>query len=371
MTYERANIARMSGYVYGEQPGEPDVVKLNTNENPYPPSPAVARALSRFDAAALRRYPQATADELRRLAASRFGVETENVVVTNGGDEGLRLAVTTFAGPGDTFGTATPGYSLYPVLAAVQDCALAEIPLDADWTPEEDFASRLNTAGARLTCLVNPHAPSGVLVSREAVSAIAEELDGVLLVDEAYVDFVDPQLGHDLVPLLRKHENLLLLRTLSKGYALAGLRVGFLIGNPHLIQPILAKTRDSFNVDAIAQTLACAALDDRAYAARRWKDVRGERDRLTEALRARDYPVPDSQANFVLVRPPRARDVFHGLRERGIYVRYFDQPRLSDHLRVTVGTPAQDDKLLDAMDRIATRIRMGGAWRPRDLPKPG
>ena len=360
MTYERANVARMSGYVYGEQPAEPDVVKLNTNENPYPPSPAVARALSQFDAAALRRYPPATADQLRGLVARRFGVETDNVVVTNGGDEGLRLAVTTFADPGDTFGTAKPSYSLYPVLAAVQDCALAAIALDEDWTPAGDFARRLNAAGARLTCLVNPHAPSGVLISREAVSAIADELDGVLLVDEAYVDFVDPGLGHDLVPLMREHENLLLLRTLSKGYALAGLRVGFLLGKESLIQPIIAKTRDSFNVDSIAQALAGAALDDRAYAERRWADIRRERGRLTEALRVRDYLVPHSQANFVLVRLPRARDVFNRLRERGIFVRYFDQPRLADCLRVTVGTPEQNDKLLDAMDEIAEARRKSG-----------
>ena len=350
----------MSGYVYGEQPAGHDVVKLNTNENPYPPSPAVAHALSRFDASTLRRYPPATADELRRLAATGFGVEAEYVVVTNGGDEGLRLAVATFADPGDTFGTAKPGYSLYPVLAAVQDCAFAEIPLDADWTPPDDFASRLNVAGARLTCLVNPHAPSGVLIAPQAVSAIAAELDGVLLVDEAYVDFVDPLLRHDLVPLLREHENLLLLRTLSKGYALAGLRVGFLIGNPTLIHPIVSKTRDSFNVDAIAQSLACAALGDRAYAERRRQDVRRERDRLTEALRARGHLVPDSQANFVLVRLPGARDVFNQLRERGIYVRYFDQPRLADCLRVTVGTPEQNDTFLDAMDRTATELRGGG-----------
>ena len=360
MTYERANVAHMSGYVYGEQPAEPDVVKLNTNENPYPPSPAVARALSQFDTAALRRYPPATADQLRRLVARRFGVETGNVVVTNGGDEGLRLAITTFADPGDTFGTAKPSYSLYPVLAAVQDCALAEIPLGADWTPAADFASRLNAAGARLTCLVNPHAPSGVLIPRDAVSAIAEELDGVLLVDEAYVDFVDPALRHDLVPLVRAHENLLLLRTLSKGYALAGLRVGFLLGKESLIHPIVAKTRDSFNVDSIAQALACAALDDRAYAERLWEDIRRERDRLTEALRARGHLVPDSQANFVLVRLPRAEDVFNRLRERGIFVRYFDQPRLADCLRVTVGTPEQNDRLLDAMDQIAEAPRDRG-----------
>lgn len=349
MTYVRANIARMQGYVYGEQPDGADVVKLNTNENPYPPSPAVARALADFDVASLRRYPPATADALGRTAAEAFGVAAENIVVTNGGDEGLRLALTTFVDPGATFGMATPSYSLYPVLAAVQDCVTAAIPLDDDWLPPPDFATRLNAANARLTCLVNPHAPSGVLLAAEAVSAIAEALNGVLLVDEAYVDFVDPDAGHDLAPLIRDHDNVLLLRTLSKGYSLAGLRVGFLMGSPGLIEPIRAKTRDSYNVDAISQSLASAALTDREYAARCQSAVRNERARLTRALQDRGCVVPDSQANFVLAGLPEAASVFQHLRERGILVRHFDQPRLADRLRITVGTPEENAKLLAAM----------------------
>ena len=354
VSYERPNIARMEGYAYGEQPQAPDAVKLNTNENPYPPSPAVAAALRDFDVADLRRYPPPTCAELREIVAAELGIDPDGVVATNGGDEALRLAITTFVDPGAAFGLATPSYSLYPVLAAVQDCAVVDVPLQADWTPPQDFADQLNAAGARLTCLVNPHAPSGALLPPATVSNIAERLDGALLVDEAYVDFVDPGLGHDLAPLTLRHDNLMLLRTLSKGYSLAGLRVGFLVGDPALVRPIRTKTRDSFNVDAIAQKLACAALADRAYAERRWHDVRRERRRLAKAFRARGFGVCSSQTNFLLVQVPEAARVFRSLREQGVHVRYFDQPRLSDCLRVTVGSPAENEALLAALGQVAS-----------------
>lgn len=352
MSYERGNVARMAGYAYGEQPAGTDIVKLNTNENPYPPSPAVAEALARFDAAALRRYPPAAADDLRRVLAGRLGIEPGNVVATNGGDEGLRLAITTFVDPGAVLGLAEPSYSLYPVLAAVQDCTVANVPLDADWKPPADLAQRLNAAGARLTCLVNPHAPSGVLLDGETIARIATELDGVLLVDEAYVDFADPARQHDLAPLIRRHDNLLLLRTLSKGYSLAGLRVGFLIGDAGLVEPIRVKTRDSFNVGTLAQSIAIAALSDPDHANRSWRSIRSERKRLADALRAQGWVVPESQANFVLARKSRAAEAYRSLRARGIYVRYFDQPRLADCLRITVGRDDENDKLLGAIAAI-------------------
>ena len=360
MSYERGNVARMAGYVSGEQPDGTDIVKLNTNENPYPPSRAVAEALTRFDAAVLRRYPPAAADDPRRVLADRLGIEPGNVVATNGGDEGLRLAITTFVDPGATLGLAEPSYSLYPVLAAVQDCTVAKVPLTADWKPPADLARRLNTAGTRLTCLVNPHAPSGMLLDGETIARIATELDGVLLVDEAYVDFADPERKHDLVPLIRRHDNLLLLRTLSKGYSLAGLRVGFLIGDARLVEPIRVKTRDSFNVGTLAQSIAIAALSDADHAKRSWRAIRSERARLTDALRAQGWFVPESQANFVLARKSQAAEVYRSLREHGIYVRYFDQPRLADCLRITVGRNDENDKLLDAIVAITAGQRCDG-----------
>ena len=350
MSYERANVRRMAGYVYGEQPDATDVVKLNTNENPCPPSPAVAAALARFDPADLRRYPPATALPLRRSVARRFGIHEDQVVATNGGDEGLRLAIATFVGPKQTFGMAVPSYSLYPVLAAAQDCAVASIDLQEDWTPPDRFAAQLNAAGAKLTCVVNPHAPSGTLLDAAAIAGLAAALDGVLLVDEAYADFVDPERGHSLMPLVADHDNLLLLRTLSKGYSLAGLRVGFLIGDVGLVTPIRTKTRDSFNVGTLAQVAAEAAFADVAYAERCWHAVRAERRRLSQRLRALGCRVPESQSNFVLAEVPGdAAEIHRRLRERNILVRYFAAPRLAGSLRITVGAKAENDALLDAL----------------------
>ena len=360
MNYARENIQRMAGYAYGEQPTDPDVVKLNTNENPYPPSPAVSAALANFDAASLRRYPPATADGLRDRIATHFSLNREQVVVTNGGDEGLRLAMTTFAGPGERIGMAAPSYSLFPVLAQVQDCAIAEVPLEDDWHLPESFARQVNDAGAKLTYLVNPHAPSGTLTTAADIAALASELDGLLLVDEAYVDFVDPALDHDLTPLLASHENLLLLRTFSKGYSLAGLRVGFLLGNRDLIEPMLTKTRDSFNVDAIAQSVAIATLGDYGHAAQCWRKIRETRRELTDALRELGFGVADSQANFVLAQMPdgtSAAPLHRELRKLKVLVRHFDTPRLRDSLRITVGTPDEVHALLAALDRLCDGSR--------------
>ena len=352
MSYERDNVRRMAGYAYGEQPQDPNIVKLNTNENPYPPSPAVADAIRAFDIDTLRRYPPATAEHLRRLVAARFGLSTGQVVVTNGGDEALRLAITTYVDPGATFGTTEPGYSLCPVLAGVQDCEVFRVELASDWSLPGDFARRMNCAGARLTCVVNPHAPSGALVDADTIAKVAAELNGVLLVDEAYVDFVDPGLGHDLTSLLSVHDNLLILRTLSKGYSLAGLRVGFLLGGGDLVAPILTKTRDSYNVDTIAQIAAAAAFLDRRYAERGWDAVREERERLTVALADLGFAVPESQSNFVLAEAPpavSAAALFVRLRQKGVLVRHFDTPRLANSLRITVGTASENEMLLAAI----------------------
>ena len=360
MSYERDNIRRMRGYAYGEQPDDPDVVKLNTNENPYPPSPGVAAVLRAFDADRLRRYPPPTAAPFRALAAERLGLAPEQVLATNGGDEALRLAVTAFVAPGAAFAMADPSYSLYEVLAQVQDCHVEPVPMAEDWTLPADFAERVNAVGARLTCIVNPHAPSGALVGTEELARLADALDGVLLIDEAYVDFVDPELEHDATPLLREFDNVLLLRTLSKGYSLAGLRFGFLAGHAGLIEPMATKVRDSYNQDVLAQELALAAFRDEAHAGATWRRVREERVRLRTALLARGFDVPPSQANFVLATPPgrdrgviaEAVTVFERLRAHGIVVRHLDHPRVSRALRITVGTPAENDALLAALDEI-------------------
>jgi histidinol-phosphate aminotransferase len=357
VSYERDAIRRMAGYTWGEQPSDTTTLKLNTNENPYPPSPQVAKALANFDVNVLRRYPQPTADGFRSLVASRFSVETANVLVANGGDEVLRLAFTTFLDAGDVFATTDPSYSLYPVLAAIADCTVSTVALNDDWTLPRDFAQQLNDAGARLACLVNPHAPSGHLADVDTLARVANEFDGVLLIDEAYVDFVDPSLRHDSVKLIRAFDNVLLLRTLSKGYSLAGLRFGFALGPAALIDPILTKTRDSYNMDAISQALGSAAFADLEYAEQTWSAVRQQRRELREGLIKRNFTVPYSQTNFVLATPPldqrvSAIEIFLALKEREILVRHFSEPRLEDKLRITVGDETQNATLLTAIDDV-------------------
>src|SRR6185436_2789712 len=284
MGYERDNIARMHGYVPGKQPASSETIKLNTNENPYPPCAAVMRALAEVPADALRRYPPPTAESFRERAAQVHGLAKDQVVAVNGGDELLRLVFTTFVEPGRPIGVIEPSYSLYPVLAQIHDSPVVRADAEPDWSWPADLAQRMNDAGAQLLLVVNPHAPSGVLTPAAEIVELASAFRGVLLVDEAYVDFVEPGLGHDVVGLIARHDNLLVLRTLSKGYSLAGLRFGYGLGAASLIAPLLWKTRDSYNVDAIAQRLATAALEARDEASETWRKVRRERERVSTAL---------------------------------------------------------------------------------------
>jgi histidinol-phosphate aminotransferase len=354
--YERETLARLRGYVPGKQPGEREVVKLNTNENPYPPCEAVVSALRDVDSEMLRRYPPPLSDRFRETAARVHGLQPENVVAVNGGDELLRMAVTTFAEPGFPIGMVDPSYSLYPVLAAIHGSPMIRVPAPEDWSVPSDLARRMNAEGVRLLFLVNPHAPSGRLLPAPLVEDLASVLRGVLLVDEAYVDFVDPALGHDLVPLVGRFDNLLLLRSLSKGYSLAGLRFGYGLGARELIAPLLYKTRDSYNLDAVAQVLATSALEHRSEAGESWRKVRQARARLRGALIELGFRVPESQSNFLLAsvtdRGISASAIHRALDERGILVRYFPEQRLRDALRITVGTEEQNRKLLEALGEI-------------------
>ncbi len=357
MSYERDNIRQMSAYQWGEQPDTADILKLNTNENPFPPSPAVQRALDNFTVDGLRRYPSPTADGLRERLAGLHEVKPENIVITHGGDEALRLAFTTFVEPGQAFGMLEPSYSLYPVLASIQGATIVSQNLDDSWDLPRDFAHEMNEAGANLCCIVNPHAPSGTLLDPDRIGQLASDLNGVLLVDEAYVDFVDPALRHDLVRLIEAFDNLLLLRTFSKGYSLAGLRLGYLLGAATLIDPILRKTRDSYNIDQISQVLGEAAIADRAYAEETWRLVRAARRQLRDTLVELGFTVSISQTNFLLAEvpldcPKTAAEIYQSLKVEGILVRYFATPSLEDKLRISVGTETENLRLTRALARI-------------------
>lgn len=356
MQYERDNIHRLEPYVPGEQPETGDVIKLNTNENPYPPAPAVLEAVRDLTGDALRRYPPPRAGRFRKLAAKLHNLAPEQVIATNGGDELLRLAITVFASPNrgvGGVGSTEPTYSLYPVLASIHDSNYYAVPLNDDFTLPGDFAPRLAEADCNLAFLVNPHAPSGRLFPLEQLRAIAGEFPGVLVIDEAYVNFAHT----DALDLLRPPnamKNVLILRTLSKGYSLAGIRFGYGLGDASLIAA-LDKARDSYNTSILSQTAAVAALENVEYAAANWQKVITERSRLTDALQQLGCFVYPSHTNFLLVIPPTttsARTLYESLKKFSIFVRYFDQDRLRDKLRITIGTESQNNALIQALAEL-------------------
>jgi len=342
----------MTAYVPGEQIDSPDILKLNTNENPYPPSPAVARALEACDVGKLRQYPPPTAKSLQEAIAAKHGLDSGNIIVTNGGDELLRMAIATFVECEETIAVARPTYTLYQILADAHGCRMQSFELKDDWSLPDNFASMLNESGAKMAFVVNPHAPSGSLTSLDAIAELASDYKGVLLLDEAYIDFVDPAVARDSASLLGKHGNILILRTFSKGYSLAGLRMAYGLASPALIGPLM-KTKDSYNTDLISQNLARASIEDQEYARQTWDKVRMERKRMTAQMRESGFVVPESQSNFILATVPEGKSaeaIYMALRKQNILVRYFkNEDRLQDKLRITIGTPAENQRLLDAL----------------------
>ena len=319
-----------------------------------PASPKVAAACPRLLLEQLRIYPQPDARRLRQAIAEHHNVSMDSVVVTHAGDEALRLAITTFVPPNGVVASTEPTYSLYPVLAQIQGASMFTQGLSADWSLPNDFAAEINAAGAQLTCVVNPHAPSGYFTAIEQLRILANDLTGVLLVDEAYADFVDTQGAADATELVRERDNVLILRTFRRATA-SRHAIGLLARHPSLIQPILEKTRDSYNVDAISQAVGLASIQDQDYARQTWASVRKDREVLATGLRALGFSVAASQTNFLLAQAPDGADaemLYQGLKAGGILVRYFNTPRLSDSLRITVGTPDQNARLLSLLETL-------------------
>lgn len=366
----RPNIQKLAAYAPGEQPDTAKVTKLNTNESPYPPSPKAVDALRDIPAELLRVYPPPLAQPFRAAAAEVHGVRPSQVIATNGGDELLRLLITCYCQPrvdaeemtsgvGGGLGTTSPTYSLYPVLAAIHDTPVCAVERDAGFALPADLAQQWNDAGCSLAMLVNPHAPTGRYESADTLRALADEFRGLLMIDEAYTNFAQG----DALGLVRDGvDNVLLLRSMSKGYGLAGLRFGYGLGHAGVITA-LDKARDSYNTDIVSQRVATAALRDQPYAQDVWRRVIDARAALAAALHERGFAVLDSQTNFLLATPPGATAgegadkpaapaLYAALKERGILVRYFDLPRLDDKLRITVGTPPQNTALLEALDEL-------------------
>jgi histidinol-phosphate aminotransferase len=340
----RGTVSALEGYAPGEQPAPgARIVKLNTNESPYPPSPRVIEAIRSVPPEALRRYPRPLADEFRMAAAKVLGIPEDSVLAGNGSDDILTVATRTFLGPGDTLAYPVPTYSLYPVLARLQDAQVAPVPWGDAWSlPVEALAA----TGARAIYLANPNAPSGTAVPIEAVEKLARAFDGALLIDEAYADFAEA----NCLELALRLPNVIVSRTLSKAYGLAGLRFGFAVAHPEIVRE-MAKVKDSYNCDALSIAGAAAAILDQEYARATWAKIRIERQRLSSALEALGWSVLPSQANFVFATVPDggAAQVQAELKSRGVLVRYFDAPGLQDKLRITVGTPDDTDALVAAI----------------------
>ncbi|MBL7185741.1 MAG: histidinol-phosphate transaminase [Phycisphaerae bacterium] len=345
MAYFRDNIEAMQGYQPGFQPRQAEVVKLNTNENPYPPSPEVIKALSRVSAEQLRRYPDPVADEFRQAAAQVNGLRPENIMCCNGGDELLTIAFRAFCDENRPVAYPVPTYSLYPVLAKLQDAGAIEIPFDSEF----NLPPKLAKTEAALTIVCNPNAPSGSSISVGELALLADELAGVLLIDEAYADFAD----ENCAALVKDFDNVIVLRSMSKGYSLAAIRFGYAIAQADLIAGLM-KVKDSYNVDAVAIVLATAAIKDQDYFRQRTEDVKKARESLIAQLRNLKLKVPASHANFVLAETGNcpASEVYDKLVRRNIFVRYFDLPSLADKLRITVGTTEQNEKLILALKEI-------------------
>ncbi|MHC4395398.1 MAG: histidinol-phosphate transaminase [Planctomycetota bacterium] len=345
MGYFRDNIERAKGYEPGFQPKEGDVLKLNTNENPYPPSPKVLKALTQISAEQLRRYPDPVGNEFRRAAAEVNGVSADCIMCCNGGDDLLTMAFRAFCGQGRSVAYPVPTYSLYPVLANLQNCEAIEVPFDGEF----NLPTGLINTEAALTIVCNPNAPSGSFISVGELASLADEISGVLLIDEAYVDFAT----ENCTAVAKDFDNVIILRSMSKGYSLAGLRFGYAVASPDLIAGLM-KVKDSYNVDAVAIAAATAAIKDQEYFKKNIEKIKKDREILTAQLRVLKFEVPDSFSNFVLAESKKckANEIYDKLVQRNIYIRYFALPGLDNKLRITVGTSEQNDKLILALKEI-------------------
>jgi histidinol-phosphate aminotransferase len=342
MMYFRTAIETMTGYIPGEQPKPgTSIIKLNTNENPYPPSPQAIEVLRNLDREWLRRYPDPWAREFCQAVSEAFDIPTDWIVVGNGSDELLNLLVRACGeGHHRRIVYPMPTYVLYRTIAAMQPAETVEIPYPDDWRLP---IAELVAARGAVTFVASPNSPSGHLVPLEDLRTLADQIEGILAIDEAYVDFAPDS----ALSLVREFEHVIILRTLSKGYSLAGLRMGFGIANPKLLSGLF-KVKDSYNIDAIATLVGAAAIRDRAYKNACADRVKKSRTQLAIDLQKLGFIVGESHGNFLLVTPldRQAEQIYLDLKDRGILVRYFNQPGLQDKLRITIGTEAQNQILL-------------------------
>ena len=349
MTYFRPAVDAATGYIPGEQPKPgTKIIKLNTNENPYPPSPLGMKVLHNLDSEWLRRYPDPYAKEFCGAISEVLEVPNDWIIVSNGSDELLNVIIRACAeGKERPVVYPMPTYILYRTLAALQPAEAVEINYPQNFQLPID---ELVAAQGAVTFIASPNSPSGHVVPLDDLRELAQRVSGVLVIDEAYVDFAE----YSALPLVQELDNVIILRTLSKGYSLAGLRLGFGIANPKLLSGLF-KVKDSYNIDVIATLVGAAAMRDQDYKNECAEKIKRSRAKLTIDLKNSGFTVLNSHGNFVLATPPQgnAEDLFLQLKTQGILVRYFKQPGLEDKLRITVGTEEQNQTLLQTLQAIA------------------
>ena len=348
-SYFRSVVDAMAGYAPGEQPKMLDLVKLNTNENPFPPSPAVLGALETFDGAMLRRYPDPMADSLCAAIAEVNNVTRNMVVAGNGSDDILTMTFRAFTAPDKPVAVMEPTYSLYPVLASMQEAPVIKIALqeDKNFAMPDDVLEQ--AAGANMLIITRPNAPTGNTYPKEDIRKIAAEFDGIVFIDEAYADFAED----NCMDLVNEFANVIVSRTSSKSLALAGLRFGYAVANPVIIEG-LNKLKDSYNMDMITQKLAEAAIRDQEYLQTTIAKVKALRADLASELEKLNFKLIPSQANFIFAAPPDndGAKAFKFLRDHAVIVRYFPGEVTGKYLRITVGTAVQNKRLIDVLKEL-------------------
>ena len=336
MTGIRSVVSAMDGYVPGEQPQAGKFIKLNTNENPYPPSPQVITAIEAAVRSGLQQYPDPVATAFRLQAEQVLGVPADWILCGNGSDDILTMVTRGFADAGSLLRLPYPSYILYRTLAQIQDVRWEEVSFQQDWSLADDFVR--STDDLRLAFLPNPNSPSGTMLDPEAVLALAEQLPCPLLVDEAYADFAET----NCLDLVARSEKIMVSRSFSKSYALAGLRFGFLVAQPSVIEQLL-KVKDSYNCDALSIAGATAALGDQDWLAENRAKILQTRGELQARLIELGFQVVPSQANFVWCthseRP--VKPLYEELKAERVLVRYMNYPGWGDGLRISVGTDEQ------------------------------
>ncbi|MEL4897747.1 histidinol-phosphate transaminase [Crocosphaera sp. Alani8] len=337
-------VRQTPGYVPGEQPQTTDYIKLNTNENPYPPPHEIFNNLEE-ELKKVRLYPDPVSTNLRKVAGEVFGFSHEQILAGNGSDDILNIALRTFVNPGETVAFLDPTYSLYETITRVHGANIKTISTNENF----ELDGPLICPSAKLIFLASPNPPLGKHLNRQYLKETCEKATGVVLIDEAYVDFSDENHWE----FIKQYNNVLVSRTMSKSYSLAGMRVGFAIGSLEIIEQ-MNKVRDSYNLDRIAQILGANCFQFQEYFQGIWKQVISTRKRLTTSLKKLDFLVFDSDANFVLASPQwiDALELYTKLKDKKVLVRYFKHPRISNYVRITVGTDAEIDRLLEVIEQL-------------------